>query len=55
MIALIKKEASPGLWLGEVETPKPGIDDVLIRIHRTAICGTDVHIHKWDDWAQKTG
>ncbi|MCH2205419.1 MAG: L-threonine 3-dehydrogenase [Lentisphaerales bacterium] len=54
MIALIKKEASPGLWLGEVETPKPGIDDVLIRIHRTAICGTDVHIYKWDDWAQKT-
>jgi threonine 3-dehydrogenase len=54
MIALIKKEAARGLWLGEVETPKPGIDDVLIKIQRTAICGTDVHIYKWDDWAQKT-
>jgi threonine 3-dehydrogenase len=54
MIALIKKEASRGLWLGEVEIPKPGIDDVLIKIHRTAICGTDVHIYQWDEWAQNT-
>ena len=54
MKALVKKEAAPGLWLEEVPVPKYGIDDVLIKIHRTAICGTDVHIYKWDDWAQKT-
>ena len=54
MKALVKKEAAPGLWLEEVPVPEIGIDDVLIKIHRTAICGTDVHIYKWDEWAQKT-
>ncbi len=54
MKALVKKEASPGLWLQDVPEPKIGINDVLIRIHRTSICGTDVHIYKWDAWAQKT-
>jgi len=42
------------LWLGEVEQPSIGINDVLIRVLRTGICGTDVHIYNWDDWAQKT-
>ncbi|NQV25691.1 MAG: L-threonine 3-dehydrogenase [Rhodopirellula sp.] len=54
MKALVKKEAAPGLWLEDVPEPKIGINDVLIKIHRTGICGTDVHIYKWDAWAQKT-
>ncbi|MGQ4879249.1 L-threonine 3-dehydrogenase [Billgrantia sp. LNSP4103-1] len=54
MKALIKKEAAPGLWLDEVPDPQVGINDVLIKVKRTAICGTDVHIYKWDNWAQKT-
>ncbi|MGR2739363.1 L-threonine 3-dehydrogenase [Billgrantia sp. Q4P2] len=54
MKALIKKEAASGLWLDEVPEPKVGINDVLIKVKRTAICGTDVHIYKWDSWAQKT-
>ena len=52
--ALIKKRPEPGLWLDEVETPQIGINDVLIRVLRTGICGTDVHIYKWDEWAQAT-
>jgi threonine 3-dehydrogenase len=52
--ALVKKEAKPGLWLEEIPEPKIGINDVLIRVLKTGICGTDVHIYKWDDWAQKT-
>jgi threonine 3-dehydrogenase len=54
MKALIKKEARPGLWLAEVPVPAVGLNDVLIRILKTAICGTDVHIYNWDDWAQRT-
>ncbi|MBN0987672.1 L-threonine 3-dehydrogenase [Amphritea pacifica] len=54
MKALVKKRAEPGLWLEEVPTPDIGINDVLIRIKRTAICGTDMHIYNWDSWAQKT-
>ncbi|PMR69117.1 L-threonine 3-dehydrogenase [Halomonas heilongjiangensis] len=54
MKALIKREAAPGLWLEEVPDPEIGINDVLIRVKRTAICGTDVHIYNWDSWAQKT-
>jgi threonine 3-dehydrogenase len=54
MPALVKKEAKPGLWLDEVPVPKVGINDVLIRVLRTGICGTDVHIYQWDSWAQKT-
>ena len=54
MKALVKSKAAPGLWLEEVPKPEPGINDVLIRVLRTAICGTDVHIYKWDAWAQKT-
>ena len=54
MKALVKKHAEPGLWLDEVPVPEPGINDVLIKIHKTSICGTDVHIYNWDAWAQKT-
>ena len=54
MKALVKKYAKPGLWLEEVPVPKCGLDDVLIRIHKTSICGTDVHIWNWDVWAQNT-
>ncbi len=54
MKALVKRESKPGLWLEDVPEPKIGINDVLIRIDRTGICGTDLHIYKWDAWAQKT-
>src|SRR3954463_4072475 len=54
MKALVKSKAEPGLWLEDVPKPVPGIDDVLIRVMKTAICGTDVHIYKWDAWSQKT-
>ena len=54
MKALVKAERAPGLVLAELETPSIGPNDVLIRIRKTAICGTDVHIWKWDDWAQRT-
>lgn len=54
MKALVKKHAQPGLWLEDVPEPKIGINDVLIRVDRTGICGTDLHIYKWDAWAQAT-
>jgi threonine 3-dehydrogenase len=54
MKALVKSKSEPGLWLEDVEVPHIGINDVLIRVKRTGICGTDVHIFKWDDWARKT-
>jgi threonine 3-dehydrogenase len=54
MKALVKKEARLGLWLEDVPKPVIGINDVLIRVDRAGICGTDVHIYKWDEWAQKT-
>lgn len=54
MKALVKKERQPGLWLEDVPKPTIGINDVLIRVMRTGICGTDLHIYKWDAWAQKT-
>src|SRR5512147_3023208 len=54
MKALVKKKAEVGLWLEEVPVPTIGINDVLIQVLRTAICGTDVHIYNWDAWAQKT-
>jgi len=54
MKALIKSKGGPGLWLEDVPKPSLGINDVLIRVHRTGICGTDVHIWKWDEWAAKT-
>ena len=54
MKALVKKYPEPGLWLEEVPVPEVGINDVLIKVHKTAICGTDVHIWDWNSWAQKT-
>ncbi len=54
MKALVKREATPGLWLEDVPLPEIGINDVLIKVDRTGICGTDLHIYNWDDWAQKT-
>jgi threonine 3-dehydrogenase len=54
MRALVKSRHEPGLWLGEVDVPKIGINDVLIKVLRTGICGTDVHIYKWNEWAQAT-
>ena len=54
MRALVKRHAEPGLWLEEVPEPEVGLNDVLIRVDRTGICGTDLHIYKWDKWAQKT-
>ncbi|HOD32382.1 MAG: L-threonine 3-dehydrogenase [Acidobacteria bacterium ADurb.Bin340] len=54
MRALVKAERAPGLTLMQVPVPEPGPNDVLIRIHKSAICGTDMHIWNWDAWAQKT-
>lgn len=54
MKALVKRQAERGLWLEDVPVPEIGINDVLIRIHRTGICGTDLHIYKWDEWARQT-
>ena len=54
MKALVKKYAEPGLWLEDVPVPAIGINDVLIRVKKAAICGTDLHIHSWDEWASKT-
>jgi len=53
MKALVKREAREGLWLEEVPVPEIGINDVLIRVLRTGVCGTDLHIYNWDEWAQK--
>ena len=54
MKALVKREAAEGLWLEEVPIPEVGINDVLIKVLRTAICGTDLHIYDWNAWARKT-
>ncbi|HTW77970.1 MAG TPA: L-threonine 3-dehydrogenase [Terracidiphilus sp.] len=54
MKALVKSRAERGLWLEDIPEPEIGINDVLVRVHYTGICGTDVHIYEWDEWAQKT-
>jgi threonine 3-dehydrogenase len=54
MKALVKREAAPGLWLEDVPEPAVGLNDVLIRVHKTGICGTDLHIYDWDAWARRT-
>jgi len=54
MKALVKKYAEEGLWLEDVPIPEIAGNEVLIKVHKTAICGTDVHIYNWDQWAQKT-
>src|SRR5436189_3142668 len=53
MRALVKKKANVGVWLDDVPVPTIGINDVLVKVLRTGICGTDLHIYKWDAWAQK--
>lgn len=54
MKALVKSKAEPGLWLEDIPQPEIGINDVLIRVQKTGICGTDLHIWKWDAWARRT-
>ena len=54
MKALVKRQAATGLWLEDAPEPAIGLNDVLIRVDRTGICGTDLHIYNWDAWAQKT-
>jgi threonine 3-dehydrogenase len=54
MKALVKSKAEQGLWLDEIPEPTIGINDVLVRVRYTGICGTDVHIYQWDEWAQST-
>lgn len=55
MKALCKKEAKPGIWMiHDAPVPEIGPNDVLIKIRKTSICGTDIHIYKWDEWSQKT-
>jgi threonine 3-dehydrogenase len=54
MKALVKKAAEPGIWMDDVAAPEVGHNDVLIKIHKTAICGTDIHIYNWDDWSRHT-
>ncbi|QQE93238.1 L-threonine 3-dehydrogenase [Providencia rettgeri] len=54
MIALSKLKAEPGIWMTDVPKPELGHNDVMIKIRKTAICGTDVHIYNWDEWSQKT-
>ena len=54
MKALVKSKSERGLWLEEIAEPAMGINDVLVRVRYTGICGTDVHIYEWDEWAQKT-
>lgn len=54
MKALVKKYPEKGIWMENVPLPEVGINDVLIKIKKTAICGTDLHIYKWDEWSQKT-
>jgi threonine 3-dehydrogenase len=54
MKALVKAKREPGIWMQDVPVPEYGVNDVLIKIKKTAICGTDIHIYSWDDWAQAT-
>lgn len=54
MKSLVKAKPEPGIWLQDLPVPDYGVQDVLIKIHKTAICGTDIHIYSWDEWAQST-
>ena len=54
MKAIVKARPGPGLWMHDVARPEPGANDVLIRVRKTGICGTDLHICNWDDWARST-
>ena len=54
MKALVKARPEKGLWMEEVPVPEPGLNDVIIKVKKSAICGTDLHIYEWDAWSQKT-
>ena len=54
MKAIVKRERAPGVWMEDVPEPTCGPNDLIIQLKKTAICGTDVHIYKWDEWAQRT-
>ena len=54
MRALVKREAAKGIWMEQVPVPVPGPNEVLIKLEKTAICGTDLHIYLWDEWSQRT-
>ena len=54
MKALVKSKAEKGIWMEDVPVPKIGPNDVLIKVFKSSICGTDLHIYSWDEWAQKT-
>ena len=54
MKALVKRHAEKGIWMEQVPVPTPGANEVLIKLEKTAICGTDLHIYKWDEWSQRT-
>jgi threonine 3-dehydrogenase len=54
MKALVKREPARGIWMDEAPVPEPGPNEVLIKVEKTAICGTDLHIYNWDEWAQRT-
>ena len=54
MKALVKQKPEPGLWMSDEPIPSIGPDDVLVKVHKTGVCGTDLHIFNWDAWAQKT-
>ena len=53
MKAIVKSRPEPGIWMEDVPVPQPGPNDVLVRLHKTAICGTDLHIFNWDEWSRK--
>ncbi len=54
MKALVKSKPEKGLWMEEVDIPKVGVNDILIKVKKSAICGTDLHIYRWDEWSQNT-
>ena len=54
MKALVKISPEKGIWMEEVPLPQVGTNDVLVKLHKTAICGTDLHIYLWDEWSQRT-
>ena len=54
MRALVKREAAQGIWMEDVPIPQVATNEVLIKVEKTAICGTDVHIYNWDEWSQRT-
>jgi len=54
MKALVKSKPEKGLWMEEIDIPKIGVNDILIKVTKSAICGTDLHIYRWDEWSQNT-